>query len=191
MPHVLLIDNYDSFVHNLAHLVQALGAEVTLLRNDEVDNVDLHDFDRLLLSPGPGLPEEAGDLLPLIRRAAGVIPTLGVCLGHQAIAQCFGGTLYQHESPFHGIESRCQLLTDEPLWTELPEEISVGRYHSWAVAEPLPPELEVTARTTDGTIMALRHRTYDLRGVQFHPESILTPLGAEIIDNWLFTLPSA
>lgn len=191
MPHVLLIDNYDSFVHNLAHLVQALGAEVTMLRNDEVSHVDLHDFDRLLLSPGPGLPEESGDLLPLIRRAAGVIPTLGVCLGHQAIAQCFGGTLYQHEAPFHGIESRCTLLGDDPLWTNLPESISVGRYHSWSVAEPLPPDLQITARTSDGTIMALRHRTLDICGVQFHPESILTPLGAEIIDNWLFSLPSA
>ena len=166
MQHVLLIDNYDSFVHNLAHLVQALGAEVTILRNDEVAQVDLSEYSHLLLSPGPGLPEEAGDLLLLI-------------------AQCYGGTLFQHEQPLHGIESRCHLLTEDGLWANLPDEISVGRYHSWSVSEPLPEILEITARADDGTIMAFRHRSLNLRGVQFHPESILTPLGAEIIDNWL------
>lgn len=185
MQHVLLIDNYDSFVHNLAQLVQALGAEVTILRNDEVAQVDLSEYSHLLLSPGPGLPEEAGDLLPLIRRAAGQISMLGVCLGHQAIAQCYGGTLFQHEQALHGIESRCHLLTEDGLWANLPDEISVGRYHSWSVSEPLPHVLEITARADDGTIMAFRHRSLNLRGVQFHPESILTPLGAEIIDNWL------
>ena len=111
MQHVLLIDNYDSFVHNLAHLVQTLGAEVTILRNDEVAQVDLSEYSHLLLSPGPGLPEEAGDLLPLIRRAAGQIPMLGVCLGHQAIAQCYGGTLFQHEQPLHGIEKPLSLFS--------------------------------------------------------------------------------
>ena len=113
------------------------------------------------------------------------IPILGVCLGHQAIGQCYGGTLFQHEQPLHGIESRCHLLTDDGLWANLPVEISVGRYHSWSVSEPLPEILEVTARAEDGTIMAFRHRHLNLRGVQFHPESILTPFGAEIIDNWL------
>ena len=188
MQHVLLIDNYDSFVHNLAHLVQALGAEVTILRNDEVAHINLANYTHLLLSPGPGLPEEAGDLLSLIRRAAGQLPILGVCLGHQAIAQCYGASLFQHSQPLHGTESRCLLLTEDNLWANLPNEITVGRYHSWSVCEPLPHALEVTARADDGTVMAFRHRSLNLRGVQFHPESILTPFGAEIIDNWL-TIP--
>ena len=188
MQHVLLIDNYDSFVHNLAHLVQALGAEVTIKRNDEVANIDLANYTHLLLSPGPGLPEEAGDLLSLICRGAGQLPILGVCLGHQAIAQCYGASLFQHPQPLHGIESRCLLLTEDNLWANLPHNITVGRYHSWSVSEPLPHILEVTARADDGTVMAFRHRSLNLRGVQFHPESILTPFGAEIIDNWLTLL---
>ena len=188
MQHVLLIDNYDSFVHNLAYLVQALGAEVTILRNDKVAHIDLANYTHLLLSPGPGLPEEAGDLLCLICRAAGQIPILGVCLGHQAIAQCYGASLFQHSQPLHGTESRCHLLTEDCLWDNLPNDITVGRYHSWSVSEPLPHILEVTARADDGTVMAFRHRSLNLRGVQFHPESILTPFGAEIIDNWLTLL---
>lgn len=189
MQRILLIDNYDSFVHNLSHLVGALGAEVEIVPNNLLHNIDLQDFDRMLISPGPGLPEEAEELMPTIHRATGILPILGVCLGHQAIAQAFGATLYQHEHPLHGIESSCHLLCEDALWQGLPPTISVGRYHSWSVAPQLPPELSVTATSDDGTIMAIRHKSHDICGLQFHPESILTPLGAEIMENWIYNTP--
>lgn len=183
---IALIDNYDSFVYNLRHLLIALGAEVTVLRNDAFALSQLEQYDKILLSPGPGIPREAGLLLDVIRTYAGKKPILGVCLGEQAIGEVFGGNLVQLPEVFHGIQSSISLIRDDYLFASLDREMKVGRYHSWAVSsEDFPNCLEITAVSTDGIIMALRHKTYDVRGIQFHPESILTPHGKTIIRNWV------
>ena len=183
---IAIIDNYDSFTYNLSHLVKELGADVTVLRNDKFRLADLAAYDKLILSPGPGIPEEAGLLLDVIRTYATSKPMLGVCLGHQAIGQVFGARLKNLTDVYHGVQTECLVTADDPIFASLPRQFMVGRYHSWVVdSEGLPPCLEVTATTTDGLIMALRHRDLHIHGIQFHPESVLTPDGRTIVDNWL------
>ena len=239
---IVIIDNYDSFTYNLSHLVKELGAEVTVLRNDQFELPQLEQFSKIILSPGPGIPSEAGLLLDVIREYAGRKPILGVCLGHQAIGEAFGARLENLSDVFHGVATTCHLVTDptpapplegrgvpavypsaslegrgvatalpaanfcaaaplpsrggvgggvcnpiDPLFSGLPADITVGRYHSWVVSrEGLPDCLEVTAVSDEGQIMALRHRQLNVRGIQFHPESVLTPDGRRMLQNWMF-----
>ncbi|WP_177601888.1 aminodeoxychorismate/anthranilate synthase component II [uncultured Phocaeicola sp.] len=183
---IVIIDNYDSFTYNLSHLVKESGAEVTVLRNDSFQLEDLEPYHKILLSPGPGIPQEAGLLMEVIRQYAGKKPILGVCLGEQAIGEVFGGKLTNLSEVYHGVQSRIRLTQPDYLFEGLPEEIPVGRYHSWVVdQEGLPDSLEITAVSQEGYIMAIRHKSLDVRGIQFHPESILTPDGKKIINNWL------
>lgn len=183
---IIIIDNYDSFVYNLSHLIKEFGVEVTVKRNDQFKLEDIENFDKILLSPGPGIPEEAGLLMDVIRTYAGKKPILGVCLGEQAIGEVFGGKLTNLDDVFHGIQSQIKLTLSDYLFEGLPSKIQVGRYHSWIVDKnSLPDCLEVTAVSEEGYIMALRHKTLDIRGVQFHPESILTPDGKQILYNWI------
>lgn len=183
---IVIIDNYDSFVHNLSHAIKELGAEVTVKRNDQFRLEELEEFDKILLSPGPGVPEEAGLLLDVIRRYAGKKPILGVCLGEQAIGEVYGGKLTNLDEVFHGIQSPVSLTAKDYLFKGLPSTVQVGRYHSWVVDQKdFPDCLEVTAVSEEGYIMALRHRTLDVRGVQFHPESVLTPEGKQMLGNWI------
>lgn len=183
---IAIIDNYDSFTYNLAHLVKELGAEVTVRRNDQFQLPELEPFDKLILSPGPGIPSEAGLLLDVIRTYAGRKPMLGVCLGHQAIGEVFGGRLENLSSVFHGVATEGTQLQNDPLFDGLPTRITMGRYHSWVVSrEGLPECLEVTAESDEGQIMGLRHKDYDIHGIQFHPESVLTPEGRTIVRNFL------
>ena len=184
---IVIIDNYDSFTYNLSHLVKALGAEVTVLRNDQFQLSDLEPYSKIILSPGPGIPSEAGLLLDVIRTYAGRKPILGVCLGHQAIGEVFGARLQNLSDVFHGVATPCQITCDDALFSGISRHITVGRYHSWVVAtDGLPDCLEVTAVSDEGQIMALRHRTLNVRGIQFHPESVLTPDGKQMLQNWLF-----
>lgn len=183
---IVIIDNYDSFTYNLSHLAKESGAEVTVLRNDSFQLEDLEPYHKILLSPGPGIPQEAGLLMEVIRQYAGKKPILGVCLGEQAIGEVFGGKLTNLSEVYHGVQSRIRLTQPDYLFEGLPEEIPVGRYHSWVVdQEGLPDSLEITAVSQEGYIMAIRHKSLDVRGIQFHPESILTPDGKKIINNWL------
>lgn len=183
---IVIIDNYDSFTYNLSHLVKEAGAEVTVLRNDQFQMEELEQFDKILLSPGPGVPQEAGLLLDVIRNYAGRKPILGVCLGEQAIGEVFGGKLINLSEVYHGIQSPVKIIADDYLFNGLPTEIPVGRYHSWVVDNNDFPEcLQITAVSQEGYIMALRHKTMDVHGIQFHPESVLTPDGKQIISNWL------
>ena len=183
---IIIIDNYDSFTFNLSHLMKQLGADCATVRNDQFRLPDLEAYDRILLSPGPGIPSEAGLLLDVIRTYAGRKPILGVCLGHQAIAEAFGAHLENLTSVFHGVQTPVRLCSDDTLFDGLPAEFPVGRYHSWVVSRHgLPACLEVTADSPEGQIMALRHRDFDIRGIQFHPESVLTPDGPTILRNWL------
>lgn len=182
---VLVIDNYDSFTFNLVHYLEDLDAQVTVWRNDEfiLDEVDR--FKNILLSPGPGIPDEAGLMKPLIERYGPSKKILGICLGQQAIAEVFGGTLVNLPKVWHGTASEITIVDSDILFEGLPEKFTVGRYHSWVAASPLPDSLIPTSVDEEGNIMSLRHRTYDVRGVQFHPESILTPHGKTILKNWL------
>ncbi len=184
---LLVFDNYDSFTYNLVHAVKKLGfTDLDVYRNDKIPLEEIEKYDKILLSPGPGIPEEAGILLPLIRRYAPTKSILGVCLGEQAIGQCFGARLLNLEDVYHGIATRVKVTAPDPLFEGLPEELEVGRYHSWIVSrENLPGCLRVTAEDADGAVMAIAHETYDVRGVQFHPESVLTPDGEKMLENWL------
>ncbi|MBX2930526.1 MAG: aminodeoxychorismate/anthranilate synthase component II [Chitinophagaceae bacterium] len=186
---ILLLDNYDSFTYNLVHLVEKItNHQPTVFLNDKIDLNTVNDYDKIILSPGPGIPEEAGLLLSLIKQYASAKSILGVCLGHQAIAVAFGGSLINLPNVYHGVSMKMMLKsnTHSYLFNHLPNEIEVGRYHSWVVDENnLPNTLEATAVDENGYIMALQHRLYDVQGVQFHPESILTPLGETILRNWL------
>ena len=191
---IVIIDNYDSFTYNLSHLIKELGAEVAVVRNDQFRLEELEQFDKIVLSPGPGIPSEAGLLLDVIRTYAGRKPIFGVCLGHQAIGEVFGGKLENLSDVFHGVATEGTILTlsDEQspvdsIFNGCPKRTTMGRYHSWVVStENFPECLEVTAVSDEGQIMALRHREYDIHGIQFHPESVLTPDGKRIISNWLF-----
>ena len=184
---VVIIDNYDSFTYNLSHLVKELKAEVTVLRNDQFRLEDLEAYSKIILSPGPGIPSEAGLLLDVIRTYAGRKPILGVCLGHQAIGEAFGAKLENLSDVFHGVATPCHIIADDPIFSGISRDITIGRYHSWVVArEDLPDCLEITAISDEGQIMALRHRELNVRGIQFHPESVLTPDGKKMIQNFLF-----
>lgn len=185
---ILIIDNYDSFTYNLVHLVNELGLECEVWRNDQFAIEDVDAFDKIILSPGPGIPSEAGLLLDVIAKYAPTKSIFGVCLGQQAIAEVFGGSLYNLNQPMHGIATPIKVTDgDEELFAGLPESFKVGRYHSWVVSgNDLPDSLQVTAiDEADDSIMALKHKQYDVRGVQFHPESILTDYGKEMMQNWL------
>lgn len=188
LTRILVFDNYDSFTYNLVHLVEKiLHQKVEVFRNDQIALEKVKDYDKIILSPGPGIPEEAGLLLPLIKEYAPTKSILGVCLGHQAIGQSFGGSLVNLSTVYHGVATPCQVIDAKaPLFQGLPAEIEVGRYHSWVISEEgFPKELEVTARDANNFIMALQHKKYDVQGVQFHPESVLTPVGETILRNWL------
>ncbi len=190
---ILVFDNYDSFTYNLVHLVEKITNEkVDVYRNDEISLAQVNDYDKIILSPGPGIPSEAGLLLPLIKQYAATKSILGVCLGHQAIGEAFGGTLVNLSKVYHGVATPIKITnTASQILKGLPETIEVGRYHSWIISEEnFPRELEITAKDENGYIMALQHKTYDVQGVQFHPESVLTPDGEKMLRNWLNT-PSA
>ena len=183
---IVIIDNYDSFTYNLSHLLKELGADVTVVRNDKFELKDLEQYDKIVLSPGPGIPSEAGLLLDVIRTYAGRKPILGVCLGHQAIGEVFGASLENLKEVYHGVQTDGTQLCNDYIFEGLPERVMMGRYHSWVVAKDSVPEcLEVTAMSDDGEIMAMRHRQYDIHGIQFHPESVLTPEGKTIVGNFL------
>lgn len=183
---ICIIDNYDSFTYNLSHAIKSLGAEVTVLRNDKINIGGLEKFDKLVLSPGPGIPSEAGLLTEVVRHYADHKPILGVCLGEQAIGEVFGGKLVNLSEVYHGVQTPADIIANDYIFDNLPKEIKVGRYHSWVVSdEHFPVELEVTARSKEGYIMALRHKSFDVHGIQFHPESVLTPDGLTIIGNFL------
>jgi len=186
---ILVFDNYDSFTYNLVHLVEKITHEkVDVFRNDQIALEKVKEYDKIILSPGPGIPEEAGLLLPLIKEYASTKSILGVCLGHQAIGEAFGGKLINLSTVYHGVATPIQIDSKKKsdLFKDLPDTIEVGRYHSWIIDEKnFPEELEITARDENNYIMALQHKKYDVRGVQFHPESILTPDGEVIMRNWL------
>lgn len=189
---ILVFDNYDSFTYNLVHLVEKIThTKVDVYRNDQIPLENVKAYDKIILSPGPGIPEEAGLLLPLIKEYAATKSILGVCLGHQAIGEAFGGALTNLSTVFHGVATPIKIRNpinpkSNGVLNGLPDEIEVGRYHSWVVnKEGFPAELEITAEDETGMIMALQHKTYDVQGVQFHPESVLTPMGEKILRNWL------
>lgn len=184
---IIVIDNYDSFVYNLVHYLEELHCEVTVKRNDQLYLAEIDDYDKILLSPGPGIPDEAGLLKQIIKTYAGKKPILGVCLGQQAIGEVFGGSIQNLKEVYHGVATKANIVVDdEPLFKNLGKEIEIGRYHSWVV-NPIgfPEMLEITSLDDNGQIMSLRHREYDIRGVQFHPESVLTPKGKQIMKNWV------
>ena len=186
MKKILVIDNYDSFTYNLVHYLEDLNCEVTVYRNDEFDINEIAGFDKILLSPGPGIPDEAGLLKAVITKYASTKSILGVCLGQQAIGEVFGGTLSNLDKVYHGVATIVKTSVDNELLFEgLGNEFEVGRYHSWVVDPDLPDVLEATSFDENGQVMSLRHKTYDVRGVQFHPESVLTPNGKKILENWL------
>jgi len=194
---ILVFDNYDSFTYNLVHLVEKILHQKTeVFRNDQIPLEKVKEYDKIILSPGPGIPEEAGMLLPLIKEYAATKCILGVCLGHQAIGQAFGGTLTNLSTVYHGVATPIKVVGshqsvagsqyNNDIFKDLGEKIEVGRYHSWIVDEKgFPDELEITARDENGFIMGLRHKTYDVQGVQFHPESVLTKEGEKMMRNWL------
>lgn len=193
MARILVFDNYDSFTYNLVHLVERITqTKVDVYRNDQISLEKVKEYDKIILSPGPGLPCEAGLLLPLIREYASSKSILGVCLGHQAIGEAFGGKLANLASVYHGVATPVQIIKHDArsgtngVFDGLPDQLEVGRYHSWIIAsEDFPDELEITALDENGYIMAVQHKTYDVQGVQFHPESVLTPKGEEMLKNWL------
>lgn len=183
---IVIIDNYDSFTYNLYHLVKELGADVTVYRNDKFEMSQLQPFDKIILSPGPGIPEEAGFLLDVIKNYAGKKPMLGVCLGHQALGEAFGAKLENLSDVFHGVASNVTKTKDDYMFNGLPDVIEAGRYHSWVVSkEGLPDCLEITSESDEGQIMSIRHKEFDIRGLQYHPESVLTPQGKIIMSNWI------
>lgn len=186
MTKVLVIDNYDSFTYNLVHYLEDLNCDVTVVRNDKLTLDEVEPFDKIVLSPGPGIPDEAGLLKPIIQRYAPTKSILGVCLGQQAIGEVFGGSLVNLDEVYHGVATKVMIcVDDEPLFEGMDKEIEVGRYHSWVVNANLPDCLEATSIDVNGQIMSLRHKVYDVKGVQYHPESVLTPHGKQILKNWL------
>ncbi|MCY4561752.1 MAG: aminodeoxychorismate/anthranilate synthase component II [Flavobacteriaceae bacterium] len=186
-PKVFVIDNYDSFTYNLVHDLKDLGCELTIKRNDGFNLGELKRYDYILISPGPGLPEESGFLLEAIKKYAPTKNILGVCLGQQAIAESFGGSLLNLNQVYHGVATDIHITKHDDLFIGLPSVFKAGRYHSWVVKTSLPSCLIPTSFDSEGQIMSLRHESYQVRSVQFHPESILTPLGKKILENWLNT----
>ena len=185
---ILVFDNYDSFTYNLVHLVEKIThTKVEVFRNDQIALEQVKDYDKIILSPGPGIPTEAGLLLPLINEYASTKSILGVCLGHQAVGEAFGGSLTNLSDVYHGVATNCNILNNNaPLFEGVGDKLEIGRYHSWIISkENFPETLEITAEDDNGLIMALQHKTYDVQGVQFHPESVLTPMGEAIMRNWL------
>ena len=186
---ILVLDNYDSFTYNLVHAVKELGNnEVEVRRNDKITLEEVREYDKIILSPGPGIPAESGILLDLIKTYAKEKSILGICLGAQAIGEAFGGQLENMPEVFHGVDSTVEVIAPDKLFAGLEKTVEVGRYHSWIVSrEGFPKSLQITAVDADGRIMALAHKEYDVRGVQFHPESVLTPQGKQMLRNWLST----
>lgn len=186
MKKILVIDNYDSFTYNLVHYLQDLGCEVTVKRNDKLSLEEVDAFEKILLSPGPGIPEEAGLLKAIIKRYGSTKSILGICLGQQAIAEVYGGSIENLNKVYHGVATGIKRINEDTvLYKDIPEELEVGRYHSWVVSKELPYELISTSIDENGEIMSLRHREHDVRAVQYHPESILTPEGKKILKNWV------
>lgn len=186
MKKVLVIDNYDSFTYNLVHYLEDLNCTVTVFRNDKLQLKDVGPFDKIVLSPGPGIPDEAGLLKAIIKKYAATKSILGVCLGQQAIGEVFGGTLINLDEVYHGVATQVEIcVDDEPIFKGLDKNIEVGRYHSWVVNPNLPESLEATSFDANGQVMSLRHKEYDVKGVQYHPESVLTPEGKKILENWV------
>jgi len=186
MKKVLVIDNYDSFTYNLVHYLEDLNCNVTVKRNDKLTIDFVEQFDKIVLSPGPGIPEEAGLLKEIIKTYAPTKSIFGVCLGQQAIAEVFGGQLINLNDVYHGVSTKVTItVDDESLFNGLEKNIEVGRYHSWVVDPNLPESLEASSVDENGQIMSLRHKIYDVKGVQYHPESVLTPYGKKILENWL------
>jgi anthranilate synthase component II len=183
---IAVIDNYDSFTYNLVHYLEDLNANVTVFRNDEFELNELEKFDKILLSPGPGIPDEAGLLKEVIKKYASTKSIFGVCLGLQAIGEVFGGQLTNLEKVYHGVATEVTKTEEDFIFNDLPNEFEVGRYHSWVVSnENLPADLIVTSTDENGQIMSMKHARFDIRGVQYHPESVLTPYGKKILENWL------
>ena len=183
---ILVFDNYDSFTYNLVHAIGRLGYDADVARNDCIAIEDIDRYDKIVLSPGPGIPSESGILLDLIATYAPTKSIFGVCLGEQAIGEAFGGKLENLANVYHGISTEIRIVGDDPLFAGVERSFDAGRYHSWIVSrENFPDELEITAVDSENNIMALAHRKYDVRGVQFHPESVLTPVGTQILKNWL------
>lgn len=186
MKKIALIDNYDSFTFNLVHYLEDLNCEVMVFRNDEFDLDELKNFDAILLSPGPGIPSESGLLLDVIKTYASNKKILGICLGHQAIGEVFGATLQNLNTVYHGVANSITQTSDDILFNNLPQHLQVGRYHSWVINKvDFPESLEITSLSENGDIMSIRHKLYNVKGIQFHPESILTPQGKTILSNWL------
>ncbi|WP_405413549.1 anthranilate synthase component II [Maribacter sp. Asnod1-A12] len=185
MKKILVIDNYDSFTYNLVHYLEELGCEVIVKRNDQLTLEEVDAFDKIVLSPGPGIPDEAGLLKQIIKKYAPTKSIFGVCLGQQAIAEVFGSSLINLDEVYHGIATKIKITKDDIIFEGLPKEIEVGRYHSWVVNPDLPEVLEATSLDENGQIMSLRHKTYNVCAVQFHPESVLTPEGKKMLENWL------
>lgn len=185
MKKVFVIDNYDSFTYNLVHYLEELGCEVTVKRNDQFELDELENYPLLLLSPGPGIPEESGLLKAAIERYAPHKKILGICLGQQAIGEVFGGTLINLDKVYHGIATPVKIIKEDALFKDLPAVFDIGRYHSWVVKTPLPDELVATSIDEEGQLMSLRHKTYNVCAVQYHPESVLTPNGKKILENWI------
>lgn len=184
---ILLLDNYDSFTWNLFHALEKVcDAEISVIRNDKIDSDSVEEFEAIIFSPGPGLPSEAGNMMEILRQWKEQRPILGVCLGHQAIAESYGGKLKNLFKVFHGVEGDVDIIENDLLFKNIPSPFKAGRYHSWAVCEPLPPELKTLARS-QSEVMALRHQSLTIYGVQFHPESIMTPYGETLLRNW-FTI---
>ena len=185
MKKVFVIDNYDSFTYNLVHYLEELDCEVTVKRNDQFELDELEDYPLLLLSPGPGIPDESGLLKAAIERYAPSKKILGICLGQQAIGEVFGASLINLDKVYHGITTPVKVIKEDVLFKDLPDVFDIGRYHSWVVETPLPEELNATSVDEEGQLMSLRHKTYDVCAVQYHPESVLTPHGKKILDNWI------
>ena len=185
MNKILIIDNYDSFTYNLVHYLEDLNCEVTVKRNDQLSLDEVEAYDKIVLSPGPGIPDEAGLLKEIIARYAPKKSIFGVCLGQQAIGEVFGGSLINLDEVYHGVSTKINIIKEDVLFEGMPSEIEVGRYHSWVVNPDLPEVLEATSLDENGQVMSLRHKVFDVCGVQFHPESVLTPYGKKILENWL------
>lgn len=183
---ILVVDNHDSFVYNIVHLLDAFNlAEIVVVKNDALNLESINQFDKIVLSPGPGLPRDAGLMPELLRKFIYEKPILGVCLGHQAIVEHFGGKLKNLEQPLHGVATSVKITSEDYLFNDLPDSFEIGHYHSWVVEHPLPELLQVTSMDDFGNVMSFKHKTLDIRGVQYHPESVLTPQGRKILENWL------